>query len=100
MTKVTLGFTPHDLDVILTRGADFFTTIKKKTGDWDPGVAITLVLGGTSFPFTIDGDDATLVIDKADVETVINARTTKAKVLYNQGSADVTWMMGDVISSG
>lgn len=107
MTNFDLGFEPHEFRVLLTREGDFRTTLSQKPetpGDdppvWDPDTNITLKIGTESFSFTIDGTDANLVIDKADVNQLIEARVDRAWLYYNEGTADEVWAIGTVKSSG
>jgi hypothetical protein len=104
VTTFNLGTDPHEVHVLLTRNGDFRTTLtqapEEDPPDWAVGTTITLVLGTHSYPFTISGPDATLVIDKAVVNTLIEERITRAYLYYNEGTADEVWALGDVIARG
>lgn len=104
MTSFDLGSDPHTLRVLLTREGDFRTALtqvpKDNPPDWPVGTNITLKIGSHTYPFTIDGPDATLVIDKADVNSLIDERNTSAYLYYNEGTADEVWALGTVVARG
>jgi hypothetical protein len=104
VTSFDLGSTAHECRVRLTRNGDFRTRLiqspKEDPPDWPAGTNITLVIETQTFPFTIDGPNADLVIDKAVVNQMIEDRVTRAWLYYNSGDADEVWALGPVISSG
>jgi hypothetical protein len=105
VSNVTLGYNPHTLKVLLIRDSDFHTTLIKApteddpTPEWAPAT-ITLRIGTDDFPFTTSGDTAELVIDKALVNELIDARTRTARLYYKEGTADEVWALGEVESRG
>lgn len=101
MAHIVLGSTPEEIEVVLTRNADFFCTLITEDGtDWPAGVDIRLILGATSFDAVIVGDEASFSIQESEVNDLIDARVAKAKLMYIEGTSDICWGVGVVNSNG
>lgn len=101
MANIVLGAVPENLEVVLVRNADFFTTlITEDSTPWPVGVEIKLILDDNTFTATIVGAEASFGIDSVQVNTLIDARTRFAKLMYIDGPAEICWAIGEVISSG
>ena len=101
MADIVLGSTPESLAVILTKDADFFTTLTTEDGsNWPVTAQIKLILGTYEAVATISGPDASISIDEVDVNTIITSRTTNAKLMYIDGTAKICWALGVVAADG
>lgn len=103
MADIVLGARPKTVEVILTKDADFFTTLTKEDGtDWSAGTQIKLTIGSSSFDAIIDGPDAHFSIDSTIVNQLIAKRTHNilAKLFYINGLTEICWAVGAVNANG
>lgn len=105
MADIVLGARTKSLEVLLTKDADFFTTLETEDGsDWPVGAIIRLTLGSAVFEATLDGPNAHLSIDSDDVNEIISGRTRNilAKLFYidNDTPSPICWAVGQVNANG
>ena len=98
--SITLGTTPENLTVVLTKDADFFTVLENADGNWSGTAQIELRFGDIVWSSTIAGADATFNIDADQVNDIITARIQRAKLFYIDGDTEICWALGDVEASG
>jgi hypothetical protein len=96
-----LGFDPPNLPVVLVTGADFNATLTYMVNgvatNWPASTAISLWFDNSaiaSWSATVSTSTAVFAIDKATADTVPDG--TEARVLYVNGSDDLTLTIGKV----
>jgi len=97
---ITLGSAGEDLQVVIPVGASFVTTLTAST-PWPNGTVIELHLMNsltdtpTVWSATVAGSDATFNISASQVQAVVDARLSIARLLYNPaGSGALLWAHG------
>ncbi|VXC09174.1 hypothetical protein [Aeromicrobium sp. 9AM] len=95
--SITLGNQPDSLQVVLTRDADFVSTLTNSDGDWSPTCTIELRIGDdTVWPATIVDNVASFDVDKVAVNDLLEDGATKVRLFYTDGAADLCWAKGSV----
>lgn len=92
-----LGIKPIPMDLNLTEGADFLSTLVSQEGAWPDGVEIAISVAGQRWTAEIDGAEARFNIDKDLVADAIAARPPKFMLLYKDGDAELAWGIGPVV---
>lgn len=93
----SLGAEPKDLNVNLTTGADFNSTLTNSDG-W-AGATISLVFAnGETWTAVVDGNNATFAVDK--VEADLMPAGTPVKLVVDSGVNDEVWAVGTVVRYG
>lgn len=96
--SITLGSVPENLSVVLSKDADFFTTLENADGAWSVTAQIKLVFSnGTTWTATIAGINATFNVDYVQVNAVITAKPTWVKLFYVDGTTEICWAIGRVV---
>jgi hypothetical protein len=97
---ITLGSAGEDLTVIIPVGASYVATLTAST-PWPTGTAIELhFMNDLSdvpvvWAATISGSDATFDIDTTQVQLVVDARLSIARLIYNPGGTGaLLWAHG------
>lgn len=99
--SITLGTVPENLTVVLTKDADFFTTLENADGDWSVTAEIKLIFSTeTEWSATISGDEATFNENYTEVNTVLAAKPLWVKLFYIDGTTEICWAMGEVQPNG
>jgi hypothetical protein len=97
-----LGSVPETLRVILVRGADFVSTLRRKDGSpWPVGSQIILEFqraGAPSYEWAAATNGALAVwdVDQQDVDAVIAGRVRGVKLWYVEGGLRLLWAQGDI----
>lgn len=94
--SITLGTAPQKLNVLLTKDADFFTTLRSSDGDWPGTARIELRLGSIVWEAEITGTDAVISVDFVEVNKVYSSPIQQAKLFYIDGTTDICWGLGKV----
>lgn len=99
---LTLGSEVESLTIRLTVDADFVTGLDSEDGDWPDGATIRLEFNDsdeTTWDATVNAAAADWNVDKAEVNALIDrfTSTPRARLLYIDGTADLTWAQGTVV---
>lgn len=95
--SITLGSVPENLTVVLTKDADFFTTLQNADGDWPIGAQVQLIFqDGTVWEAGISGPDAVFSIDSSQVNLIIDLKPRFVKLFYREGLTEICWALGGV----
>lgn len=98
--SITLGTVPENLTVVLTKDADFFTTLENADGNWPSGATIQLIFeDGTIWDSVISGENATFSIDATEVNLIIDLKPRTVKLFYKEGTTEICWALGGVQAS-
>lgn len=102
VSMVTLGFTPERLTVVVSKDADFFSSLQNKDGDWSSTASLELRFGDIVWTATIVGDLATFSESEEAVNALIESRARVAKLFYLDSSddTDLCWAQGKVEING
>jgi hypothetical protein len=99
--SITLGTVPENLTVVLTKDADFFTTLQNADGNWSVTAEIKLIFStGDEWDATISGEEATFNVDSTTVNTLLEARPIWVKLFYIDGTTEICWAKGEVSPNG
>lgn len=96
---ITLGSAGEDLQVVIPIGASFVTKLTASTS-WPNGTVIELHLMNdlsdvpVVWSSTIAGTDATFNIPPDQVQAVVTARLSIARLIYNPGTGAMLWAHG------
>lgn len=98
MASIALGQIPDDLAITLVRGADFIASISTRdSSDWPDGLIVTVAFDdedSTVFTADVTGPTIAFDVDKAIVETLIDATPRLARLFYIDGDTDLLWAVG------
>lgn len=98
-TPVTLGYSPTQMRLLLTAGADFVTTLVSQDGDWPATAAITIEVGTATWTATLTGPEARFDVDQTEVDAVIAQTPRSFRLWYTDGEARLMWGRGPVLTS-
>lgn len=103
--SVTLGAEPHDLTVILVRGADF-RCVLELAALWPSTAQVSLAIetreppGTVTWTATRSGTDMSFNVDVVEVNALIAQNPREARLWHVDGTLKVLWAKGQVKVSG
>lgn len=98
---VNLGYVPQKLTVTLAEGGDFVSALVATT-PWPVGTGIELRLtGGTvgtvTWPAVVDDVRADWNVSNLDVQDVIDAKASTARLVYTESDGTtIVWAEGSI----
>lgn len=102
----TLGYTPEKFKVVLTRGADFFASLRRSDGEaWPETARLVIAFPGIDITFvaTLNGPTATWNEDSLLVSDLINLKPKSVQLWYFEGEdaqTEVLWAQGAPVVAG
>lgn len=98
---IRLGFAPVELNVVLTGGSDFASSLVADS-PWADGTVIALVFttatGPVTWTATINGVSAGWQVVSSEVDGLLAQPVRLVKLMYSDPDTTLTWATGTVSS--
>jgi hypothetical protein len=96
-STLALGYVPQNLTVVVSRGADFYSSMRRGDGaPWAADLTLTLDFGAVQWAATLAGPVATWQATAAQVQAMLDSNPAEVRLWHTSGDRTVLWARGQV----